>query len=321
MKAIQLSHDHPKLKTLSRELFLEHGWTMPRGLVESKERNPRNFSLAEWQQAKRIGKDPRQIKTAIQDAWAVSDSKASFAHALQECGYVLARGDKGRFVAVDTNGEAYAIARQLDVKTKALRQRLGDGDDLPTVDNARQQVTTTMLPVMQQFQAELQTAEAQQKQATLQKLRELVETQRAERQAFLQKQAQQQQREALARQARFRSGLWGFWDKLRGTNKRIQAENERDATLAKQRDRDEKDRLIAEQLSQRLAVREQTKAIRGQFQERNQELAEDIQHFETLQKPDLRALRDSFMQTSKASGKHGAKPDRETPARDRQQSR
>ena len=37
---------------------LEHGWTMPEGLNHSHARDPRNFTLAEWQQAKRIGKDP-----------------------------------------------------------------------------------------------------------------------------------------------------------------------------------------------------------------------------------------------------------------------
>ena len=71
--------------------------------------NLRNFTLAEWQQAKRSGQDPRTIKSAIQDAWAVSDSRASFDHALQEKGFWLARGDKRGFVAVDYTGEVYAI--------------------------------------------------------------------------------------------------------------------------------------------------------------------------------------------------------------------
>ncbi len=87
MKAVQMSFDHEKLKSLSRELFLEHGWKIPRGLVNSEERNPKNFTHAEWQQAKRIGKDPRAIRTDIQDAWAISDSKAAFRHAMAECGY------------------------------------------------------------------------------------------------------------------------------------------------------------------------------------------------------------------------------------------
>ena len=73
-----MSFDYDRLREVSRELFLEHGWIMPRDLVNSAERNPKNFTHEEWQQAKRLGKDPREIKTAIQDAWAISDSKAAF---------------------------------------------------------------------------------------------------------------------------------------------------------------------------------------------------------------------------------------------------
>lgn len=83
MKAVQMSFDHERLRGVSRELFLEHGWTMPEGLVNSESRDPRNFTLEQWQQTKRTGKNPRAIKTAFQDAWAISDSAAAFRHALE----------------------------------------------------------------------------------------------------------------------------------------------------------------------------------------------------------------------------------------------
>ncbi len=47
MKAVQLSFTKRKLNTLSRELFLEHGWTMPAGLKQSQARDPKNFTLAQ----------------------------------------------------------------------------------------------------------------------------------------------------------------------------------------------------------------------------------------------------------------------------------
>jgi len=56
-----------KLVAIGRDLYLEHGWKMPRGFDNPAERNPTNFTLAEWQQAKRQGVDPRWIKQAIQD--------------------------------------------------------------------------------------------------------------------------------------------------------------------------------------------------------------------------------------------------------------
>ena len=49
MKAIDLPHYKLKLRDMSRELYLEHGWRMPRGLMDSRERDPRNFTREQWQ--------------------------------------------------------------------------------------------------------------------------------------------------------------------------------------------------------------------------------------------------------------------------------
>lgn len=140
MTARQMSHDHKKLTALSRELFLHHGWDMPNGLKNSKDRDPTNYTHAEHQQAKRVGKHAALIKRELQDAWAISDTKEAFEHALAEYGYFLARGTKGRFVAVDMEGEVYPIPKQLGIKTKEVRARLGDGDDLPSVEHVLEHV-------------------------------------------------------------------------------------------------------------------------------------------------------------------------------------
>jgi hypothetical protein len=47
MTARQLPFFKTKLVGISRELYLEHGWDMPRGLANSTQRDPRNFTLAE----------------------------------------------------------------------------------------------------------------------------------------------------------------------------------------------------------------------------------------------------------------------------------
>ena len=74
MTAVHLPHTKRKLMDISRELYIEHGWEMPQGMLNPELTNSKNFSLAQWQQAKRIGKDPRAIKQAFQDSWAVSDN-------------------------------------------------------------------------------------------------------------------------------------------------------------------------------------------------------------------------------------------------------
>lgn len=60
-----------------------------------------SFTLAEWQQAKRGGHDPKALKQMFRELWASSDSKRAFAAALQSRGYTLARGDRRGHVAVD----------------------------------------------------------------------------------------------------------------------------------------------------------------------------------------------------------------------------
>ncbi|MEP3346294.1 MAG: relaxase/mobilization nuclease domain-containing protein [Litoreibacter sp.] len=62
MKAINLPHFKTKLRDLSRDLFLDHGWVLPNGLANYGNKSPLNFTLEEWQQAKRQGIDPREIK-------------------------------------------------------------------------------------------------------------------------------------------------------------------------------------------------------------------------------------------------------------------
>ena len=94
MRAINLPHFKLKLRDVSRELFIEHGWHMPPGLVNSAERDPRNFTRVEWHQAKRAEHDPATLKGTFQDCWAISDSRKAFAQALADRGLYLARGDR-----------------------------------------------------------------------------------------------------------------------------------------------------------------------------------------------------------------------------------
>lgn len=298
MKAIPMSFDYDRLRELSRELFLEHGWTMPRGLVNSAERDPKNFTHEEWQQAKRIGKNPREIKTAIQDAWAISDSKAAFIHALQERGFMLARGDRGRFVAVDLHGEVHSLRQKIKIRVKQFRQKLGDEQDLYSVEEARTQIANNMLPVMQRFKDALKEQERHDPEDDKQALHNLVAKQRAERQVFFEHLKQRQKQEAVARQARFRTGLKGLWDFMRGENRRIRKENEQNYLLSLERDAHEKDQFITNQLSQRQLFRNHKAMTKAQFREQREELKKDIERFKEMRNGDMAQLRDKVMDES-----------------------
>ncbi|RME96582.1 MAG: relaxase, partial [Alphaproteobacteria bacterium] len=111
MRAINLPHYKAKLRDISRALYLEHGWDMPRGLQDRRLRDPLTFTREEWQQAKRAGLDPREMKTVFRQCWEASDNRASFERALKERGFWLAKGDRRGFVAIDYLGEVYSLSR------------------------------------------------------------------------------------------------------------------------------------------------------------------------------------------------------------------
>lgn len=101
MKAIDQPFFKNKLKDISKQLYLDHGWQLPKGFIDKSQKNPLNFTRAEWQQAARTNQNPKTIKANLQQCWARSDDKKSFEQALLESGYWLAKGDKRGFVAID----------------------------------------------------------------------------------------------------------------------------------------------------------------------------------------------------------------------------
>ena len=284
MKAVNMFQDRPRLKSVSRELFLEHGWPMPNGLADASKRDPRNFTLEQWQQAKRVGKEARAIKRAFQDAWAVSDSGAAFIHAMWERGYVMARGDrKGRIVGIDVHGEPFSVPKYADVRIKAVRQRLGDTEALPSVSEAKEQIADGMLPALERFKNELDS-QAQEKNTEFEKRRKaLVQRQRTERQSLREMQEARRIEANRTRQARFRKGLKGLWDRLSGEHRRISQQNEREATEAVAKDRAEKDQLAFRSLEDRRQLEIFRHDIRRQHVKDRHKLERDTRFYLQMQ--------------------------------------
>ncbi len=290
IKAVPLPFTKRKLQEVARELYLEHGWRMPRGFADATERDPRNFTLDEWQQARRAGQDPRAVKAAFQDAWAISDSKAAFLHALEERGYKAARGDRRGFVAVDVRGEVYAIAKWAGIKTSQVRARLGDERTLPSVAEVQNQIAHDMLAVMRRLGDTLDAQRQERETQIEQQRQELVARQRAQRQALNDRFEQRQRAEYQQRQKRFRTGFKGFWDRLTGQHSRIKAQNEREAHESFARDRAEKEQLVFQHLEQRRSLNVLRIQERAGHQHQKQELQQDVQTYEGMP-TDLRKQR------------------------------
>lgn len=258
MRAVNLPHFKMKLRDISRELFIEHGWTMPRGLVNSEERNPFNFSREEWQQAKRIDRDPRSIKTIFQDCWAVSDSGKAFAQAMEARGYYLARGDRRSSVAIDHLGEVYAIARWADVKTKEVNARLGDPETFPSVDEVKARLALQVEAKMNRFAFEARSEFEHARLGLYEQKRKLVSWQRHERKIPVELQAVRHVEETRIRYERFSKGLLkGIWDRITGRHAAIRRQNEDELSLSVQRDAAERQILIDRQLEERRLLHRQ----------------------------------------------------------------
>ena len=312
MKAIELPHSKRKMQDVSRDLYLEHGWKMPRGLAVSGACDPRNFTLAEWQQARRIKEDPREIKAVFQDAWAISDSKAAFDHALKERGYWLAKGDKRGYVAVDRHGEVHNVAKRVGVRTKAVRERLGDMDALPSVADAKIELARAMQTKMADFQREVVDREENEKREAARKREALKVRQSAERDAFQQAAKLRQQAEQQERESRLRKGLLGLWDRIRGERKRTLERNAQEVTKAQQRDKTERDQLTAVQLAQRREVVKERAQQRETNKGATRDLTEDAKVFKRME---------VNADTERAARKEAFKERRRTSDRPRARSR
>ncbi|MEW8026279.1 MAG: relaxase/mobilization nuclease domain-containing protein [Candidatus Thiodiazotropha sp.] len=278
MKAIPLPFTRYKLMAMSRDLYLEQGWKMPHGLMSPGQRDPKNFSLAEWQQAKRIGKDPRAIKQTFRECWAASDSQSAFARALKERGYMLARGDRRGVVALDYRCEVFSVSKWVGVRAKDVRVRITDKDLLPNVEEARKQVAHDISAHLETLRKQHDTAISARIAEIEGRRTRLRKAHRAERAALEKKLEEQTRSETRARQARFRKGLRGLFDRITGRYRQIARQNEQEAYLAHLRERKEKDDLIFRQTEREGAIHRRIERL----QNYNERIRHDLERDRSL---------------------------------------
>jgi len=268
-----------RLTELSRGLYLEHGWKMPDGIRDSAKRDPTNFTLAEHQQAKRQGADPRWLKQSMQECWAMSDDRKALGRALEERGFFLAKGDKRGFVVLDHQGEVYSLPKMLGLKTKGVRQRLGDGDDLPSVDATQQTIGARMTPAIRRHIEESRTRFLK-RSATLGHVKmEMTHRHRDERAKLDERQRQDWDEQNRARAARLPKGLRGLWHRLTGDYQKARAENEAEAERSRQKQAQERQALTDKQRDQRAALQSQFKELRSGQAEQLRDLRREVGRF------------------------------------------
>ena len=172
-------------------------------------------------------------------------------HALAEQGYILAKGDRRGFVAVDRNGEVYSVSRWVGVKTKDVRTRLGVTDGLPRVDEA-----------LLQFEAQVSDATTQKIELQDNKWRddvlaftakrlELVNEQRAERASLTREQSKQLKCLSESDNQLPAGGLKSLWQRASSSDKKQREDQKIKRTALIRNHAQEKQQLIQNQLRQR----------------------------------------------------------------------
>jgi len=279
LTAINLPHFKRRLTSLSKELYLDHGWELPEGLRAHGGKSFLNFTLDEWQQAKRLDLDPREIKGLMREAWERSDSLQGFRNALEERGYFVAKGDRRGFVALDVQGNVFALPKWLGLKTKVVREKLGDPDQLSSVPDRKAELKGKVTAKLRSFIRQAKDRQSLERAPLVEKRNALVRQHRIERERLRLKQDERAKAEAQARSDRLRKGLGGLIDTITGKARAIREANAAEAYDCLKRDQSQRDDLVIAQMEERQALQKRIEALRTRQSNDRRLLARDVMQF------------------------------------------
>lgn len=92
---------------------------------------PERDRIKDWEsfRGQDSGIDPKEMKAEITELWQQSDGGRAFQAAIEEKGYLLAKGDRRDFILIDPAGDIHSLARRIDVaKAADIRAKMGDLD-------------------------------------------------------------------------------------------------------------------------------------------------------------------------------------------------
>jgi hypothetical protein len=84
-------------------------------------------------------------------------------------------------MTLDYRGEIYAVAKYTEVRTKAVKERLGDPKKLPSIEEAKAQIAANMTGKLKTYLEKAERDKQRRSAAFEFKRKELVERQRGER--------------------------------------------------------------------------------------------------------------------------------------------
>ncbi len=143
MRAVSDSHNYRKHEHTARGLERQFEHERVQGAHAEREgfdRPNRTPSRAELRQEERTGIRVKDVRADITESYRSSDNAAVFQTAIEDKGYLLAKGDRRDFVVIDPAGGIHSLARRIEgMKAAQLREFMSpiDRAALPSIEQAK----------------------------------------------------------------------------------------------------------------------------------------------------------------------------------------
>jgi hypothetical protein len=144
MRSVSDSHNYRRHEEVARDLERRFDHPRVQGAHHERdgvERPDRTPSRAELRQEERTGIKGKDVKAEVSALYRSSDWARSFMTALEEAGYVVAKGDRRDFVLIDRECGVHSLARRIDgVKAAELREFMAplNRDSFLTIEEAQE---------------------------------------------------------------------------------------------------------------------------------------------------------------------------------------
>ena len=156
LKMIELSYNYVAHERASKRIAMEFAWELVPGKHAKRNREkqgefPRQkLTKDEAEYEKRTGLSKEDRVAEIRALHVSADNGPAFKAALEDAGYILAKGDRG-YLVVDQKGGQSVLSRNTGLKKKEIEAFMAGVplDQLPTVEEAKAEQQRRRLAAMQ----------------------------------------------------------------------------------------------------------------------------------------------------------------------------
>ncbi len=201
----------------------------------------------------------------------------------------------------------------MTAKAKEVTAKLGDPNQLLGVEDTKAWLAEKIAPRLSGYIKDAKRMAANAMKPLIDERTRLTADHKAARAGLDKVHAERWNAEQQTRASRTRKGWAGVWDFLTGRYFKVRKQNELEAQFAKERDRTERHKLVADQLKERQALQDRIKSARSRHAEQVLALYRDAARYRRM-----REERGQDQGQGKGNGPTKPSPDRgNTPRRPR----